>query len=328
MAEIFNLFGWPFLVSLVLSVIFTLALLKIFPKAKPARFGGLAVIGALILALVFHPTLVLVGPLLGLCVGLAGVAVLGALDDFFNLPALWQMVFQVGLALVPLFFGLRLFGVEAPLPLDLIKIGPLVLPEMLFVIFWIVLIINAVNWFDGLDGLASGVGSVAALALFFVSLLAQVNEPPLAVIAISLFGALLGFFIFNRPPAKMFLGTTGSWAIGFTLGTLSVLAGSKLATAALVLALPLIDFLWVIVERWRSGQPVYRRDFRHWHHFLRARGWSDWQILALTLGLSAALGLMAVILPSQGKVIGLIIMAGAIFLAGLLSRRGKPSGKT
>lgn len=292
---------------------------------RVSRFGGLAVIGAFGLALFIHPTLVVSGPMQGLLAGLVIIVIVGLIDDVYDLPPAVQLVGQIAAATAPIVGGLRLGQIASPfggaIAFNAVQWGPVVLPEVLIVVAWLVIMMNALNWLDGIDGLASGVGSVAALTLFFLSIAPIVHQPPVAVMAIALAGALAGFLVLNFPPARLFLGTSGSLAIGFTLATLSIIAGSKLATAALVLALPLVDSGWVIWRRWRKGRPITHGDFSHIHYRLRQRGISETQIVLGAVAISAALGLAALSIGTIAKAIFAIMLAGAAVVAALTARQ-------
>lgn len=290
-----------------------------------SRLGGVAVLVTFGGVAFLHPQLVLSGPMLGLLAGLAVIVVLGIWDDFKSLAPVTQLAGQTLAATLPIVGGLRLYGVTEPgggfVSLDFWQVGALALPEMLLVVVWLVVMMNALNWLDGIDGLATGVGTVAALTLFFLSVSGAVNQPPVAVLALALGGALLGFLIFNWPPARLFLGSAGSVGLGFILGTLAVIAGSKLATAALVLSLPLADAGAVLWQRLRDRQAPWRPDFRHFQFRLRRRGLSDRQILGWAAGASVIFGALALLLPRPVK---LLFLTG-LFLAvvGLLARRSK-----
>lgn len=295
------------------------------PLRKVSRLGGLAIIGAFSLVVLIHPTLVISPPMQGMLVGLVIIAILGLLDDIYNLPPVVQLTGQIAAAVAPMAGGLRLEQIPSPfggaIAFDALLWGPIVLPETLIIVAWFVIMMNVLNWLDGIDGLASGVGSVAAITLFFLSLAPIVNQPPVAVLAIALFGALVGFLILNFPPARLFLGTSGSLAIGFILATLSVIAGSKLATAAFVLAIPLIDSIWVIWRRWRTGRPITGADFSHLHYRLRQRGMSQSQIVLSSVVVSAILGLAALSVGTVGKAIFVIALTSAAVIAALTARQ-------
>ena len=121
-------------------------------------------------------------------------------------------------------------------------------------VFWIVGMINSINFIDGLDGLSSGIAMIAALTLGGISLTVTQNQPVVAVLCFTLAGALAGFLPWNFHPARIFVGTTGVFVIGYTLAVLSLLGTAKVAVALLVLGVPIIDTFWIIVRRLAQRQ--------------------------------------------------------------------------
>jgi UDP-GlcNAc:undecaprenyl-phosphate GlcNAc-1-phosphate transferase len=141
-----------------------------------------------------------------------------------------------------------------------------------------VLLINATNWLDGIDGLSGGVSIISASTILVLSLRSEVNQPPIAIICSIFIGAVLGFLIFNFNPAKIMAGTSGSMFMGFMLAVMAIFAGTKIATALLVMAIPVIDSVWVITERIRKKRSIFRPDKAHLHFKLLDLGWSQKKI--------------------------------------------------
>lgn len=184
-------------------------------------------------------------------------------------------------------------------------------------LLWILLLMNAVNFLDGTDGVAAAVSLVGFLTIGAVSLLPQVREPAVALPAFLAAVATLGFLFWNLPPARLTLGTPGSWFLGFLLAVLSVQGSSKIATLAVVGAIPLLDAVSVILARLRRGASPFRGDRTHLHHRLQARGWSPRAILSIYIGVSALLAGAAVLLPTPLKVllfagVALAVIAGTL----------------
>lgn len=199
--------------------------------------------------------------------------------------------------------------------LDWWTLGSLPIPGALLTFFWIVALMNVVNFLDGVDGLAAGVGAIAFLTIGGLSLLPHVHDGGNSVMAFSAAAALAGFLFWNIPPAGLYLGTTGSWFIGFLLAILSVQGATKMATVAVVGAVPLLDALMVILGRLRRGQSPFRGDRTHLHHRLERRGFSARTILLLYLLVSSVLGASAVALQTRAK---LLVFAGVAALFGFL----------
>jgi len=203
----------------------------------------------------------------GLMAGATIILLLGIYDDAKGMKASAKFAGQALAALVVVGMGARIEAFTNPLGASF-HLGWLGIPLALL---WIVGVTNAVNLIDGLDGLAVGIGTIAAAGLFAV---AAVENPFVAGVAIILAGAGLGFLRFNFYPAKIFLGDTGSMFIGFTLAVMG-LHGSFKATTATVLFLPIIvlgvpifDTLFAILRRAKRRMSPFRADREHIHHRL------------------------------------------------------------
>ena len=158
-------------------------------------------------------------------------------------------------------------------------------------VFWILGMINTVNFADGIDGLAGGLAFIFAVVLFAVGLRLEQEQLPLYAAALG--GTALGFLRYNFPPARTFMGDSGSMFLGYTMGVLSVLGTAKLATGLLVLGLPVVDVGYSIIRRVKAGAPVQRPDREHLHHRLLMLGLSQrttagaFYLLALGFGSAA-----------------------------------------
>ncbi|MCS6909507.1 MAG: undecaprenyl/decaprenyl-phosphate alpha-N-acetylglucosaminyl 1-phosphate transferase [Anaerolineales bacterium] len=206
-------------------------------------------------------------PLLGVLVGTALAALAGLADDRLDLKPAPQFLAQLALALFALFMDIFIGRVTLPV------FGeweiPLVIAYPLSV-FWIMGMLNTVNWLDGLDGLAAGVGAIAALLFALHSL--QLGQPEVALYSFALAGACLGFLLFNFHPARVFLGSSGAMALGFALAALSIIAPARVMTALLVMAIPIVDVAFQIVDRWRHGRSPLQGDRGHLHFRLADLG--------------------------------------------------------
>jgi UDP-N-acetylmuramyl pentapeptide phosphotransferase/UDP-N-acetylglucosamine-1-phosphate transferase len=166
------------------------------------------------------------------------------------------------------------------------------------------------KFLDGLDGLVAGIGLIAGMTLFALSLSAGVSQPITASFAIILAGALAGYLIYAFHPASIFFGEGGSTFVGFVLGVLSVILGGKIATALLVMGIPILDVAWVIAQRLWSGQSPFRGDRLHIHFKLIDLGFTQKQTALILYGISAVFGFTAVFLQSMGKLVALGILFG------------------
>ncbi len=167
---------------------------------------------------------------------------------------------------------------------------------------------NAMNWLDGLDGLAGGVGFIGAITLFFLSISNLVNQSPLGIISIILAGAILGFLIFNFYPAKIFMGTSGSMFLGFILAVLAIFSGGKIATALLVMGFPILDAVWVIAQRIKSGKSPFKGDARHLHYKLLEKGWPQKKVVLFIYSICIIFGVSAILFQNINKLFALAIL--------------------
>ncbi len=251
--------------------------------------------------------------LVGLLLGGALAAAFGVIDDALDLRARWQFVGQLALALFAIACGFLVDFINNPVGPDRLHFfGPIAIG---FTVLWIAGMINSINFIDGLDGLSSGIGLIAALTLGAISLTTQVGQPFVAVLCFALAGSLLGFLRWNFHPASIFVGTSGVMFLGYTLALLSILGTAKVAVAMLVLGVPIIDAFWIIVRRILQGRSPFSPDRGHLHHRLLDVGLSHRQTVLLIYGLCVGLALLALILSGATQ---LYAFAGVFIGIGLV----------
>jgi UDP-GlcNAc:undecaprenyl-phosphate GlcNAc-1-phosphate transferase len=205
----------------------------------------------------------------GLLLGGALLLLLGVWDDRFGMSAWPKLVVQVAAAAIAISFGFEITRLTDPVTLTVVE-----LPTWLgwtASVLWIVGITNAINLLDGLDGLATGVGSIIAFTLVIIAW--QAGHPFGVCLGVALVGALLGFLPHNFAPARIFLGDTGSLFIGFTLALLALEGYRRVSLLTFVvpllaLAVPILDTTLSIVRRIRLRQPIFLADRLHMHHRL------------------------------------------------------------
>jgi len=318
----------PFLVAFFLTAIFAVFLIFIGKKitwakrfslrhinqGKAMRLGGVAMILAFNLTLFLDKNLVIERELAGLMLATGMILIFGFWDDLKELSWKKQLFFQFLLAAFVIFCGVKIYYFTDPFGQGLISLG--VGASFVLVVLWIVLVINAMNWLDGIDGLSGGVTLIGALTIFFLSLKPEVYQPPMAIISLTLAGTALGFLVFNFYPARIIAGTTGSMFMGFLLATLAIFAGTKIATAILILALPLIDFIWVIGERMRNKKSIFKPDQRHLHHKLLELGWSQKKIDGYFYAVTLLFAIIALNTRALGKILTLtlFVLVATFFL--------------
>ena len=296
------------------------------------RSGGWAIVTGLILALVlvgiiFDPTgLTLLGArsqLAPIALGAIAILALGTVDDIVTLRPLTKFVIEIAVALGLYALGLRISIVSFPT-------GPLPLGHLvgaIVTVVWIVGITNAFNLIDGVDGVATGSAFFATLAVFIFSV--SLASPAVALVAAALGGALLGFLPYNFPPARMYLGDSGSLFTGYVLAALSLTSSIKaptivaLAIPIVAFAVPVFDTFNTMIRRLVRGQSLFARDRDHVHHRLLDRGFNARQVVSIIYAVSAtfALGSMLFLNPSARSWGVMLVMAGAgVTLAGRFLR--------
>lgn len=186
----------------------------------------------------------------------------------------------------------------------------LIISDVLALI-WIVWVMNMLNWSKGVDGQMPGIVAISAAVIGFLSLrfpLIETNTLISSTIAFAITGSALGFLIYNFYPAKIFPGY-GATAVYLLLATISILSGAKLATAILVMGVPMMDGIFTVVRRVATGHSPMWHDRKHLHHILLRLGFSQRYIALFYWIVSAILGAISLYLDSQGKLFALIMLA-------------------
>ena len=195
----------------------------------------------------------------------------------------------------------------------------------IFALIWIPTLMNAINFSSGVDGQISGVVTIAALALGFISLgfSADITQWPVAILAFGLAGAFMGLTIFHFYPQKIMPGYSATSLAGLMLGVLSILATAKVGALIVVLGIPLLDFGYLVISRVLSGKSPMMGDKNHLHHKLMDLGWGKQWIALFYWGITAILAIVAVFFQARIKlifVIGLVILM-TVFLVWQYSLR-------
>lgn len=251
--------------------------------------------------------------LIGIIAGVILLLLVGIFDDIFSLSAWKKLVFHFVAGFLLAASGVLIHHITNPFGGEIL----LGAAAPFLVVLWVVFMINAINWIDGLDGLASGVSLIATIILFLLAIKPEVNQLSMAVLAVILAGSLAGFLPFNFHKAKIFLGDSGSQVLGFLLATFAIISGGKLATAFLILGVPLLDTIWVIARRVLTGKAPYHADRLHIHHRLLKAGLSQREAVTLLYAISAAFGIVALNTESLGKFVAAMILIGIMIVGGL-----------
>lgn len=195
----------------------------------------------------------------------------------------------------------------------------------------VVLFTNSMNWLDGSPGLPSGISLIAASVLFLLALrpgLHATDQTEFATLASLLVGICAIFLIFDFPKPKLLMGDTGSMFLGFTLGALAVISGGKLATAFLILGVPLMDAVLVILGRIRRGQKPWKGDYSHLHHRLRRVGLSERATALVVYAIALVFGGVALFLHTNGKAVAVLVLLVLVIIGdSVLTKLDKNTNK-
>ncbi len=317
------------LAAACVCVLLHLAALRLFPAFNlldfPERYGltrqrlpyptGIL---ASIVFLAFYAwlephTLQFAGVLLGVTI----LAISCVIDDRRPLSPWVRLGVQVSVGLLVFATGTRIYSLTNPLdaiglgtviPLDRLVVpvaglGTLPVISGIFTIFWLGLTINALNWFDGIPGQVSTVSTIGFIIIGLLSLSERVNQPELALLSFVLAGISAACLLFDAPPPRVVMGDSGAMFFGLMLGILTIYAGGKVATAFLVLGVPLIDSMLVAIRRMLKGSSPLRGSNRgeHLHHRLLECGWSAPSVVLLTAAIGTIFGSCALFLSTGGK---------------------------
>lgn len=300
-------------------------------NVKPIpRIGGIAVIIGFFVAVIFLITTMAIQgdlnleeenmkmKLIGFFLGAIVLGSAALFDDIKNLKPWMKFLAQLLAAGIVVGFGVRIdsFG-NAEIPLW---------ASITITIFWIVGIINAINLIDGLDGLSSGISLISCMCLLII--FATNFSPVVSIILVTaLAGAITGFLPFNIHPAKTFIGDVGAQFLGYALAVIAIFGVAKTVTLfvliapILILGLPIFDTAFAIVRRIVKGKSikaVFQADRGHLHHRLMDKGFTQKQAVTILYGLSATLGMSAIILIDDNwqKAVAFLAVSAVVILLG------------
>lgn len=302
---------------------------KLHQQAVPL-LGGVAVYLAFaLMALWLSPNLtegyLLFKHLVGILLAGLVITVGGVLDDRYNLSPKTQLVFPFISTLIVVASGIGISYITNPfggiIQLDqwqftLFSWNQLpyhvTLLADLFTIIWLFSTMYTTKLLDGLDGLVPGITAIGGVIIFLVSNSQDVAQPETGTLALILAGSALGFLFWNFSPAKIYLGESGSVFTGFMLGVLAILSGGKIATALLILGLPVIDLIWVVVRRmFIEKKSPFSADTLHLHFQLRQLGWTSSSIVLLFYAITIIFGTSTLFVQGKAKVLVLGILFAA-----------------
>lgn len=252
-------------------------------------------------------------------VGSAIIVAVMLVDDAIDLPPGVKLIWQVLAALMIILPRFR--GPSHGLVMEQVNVpwyGTITFPLMLAVIvtvLWLVGMMNVMNWVDGLDGLAGSISLVACIVVFIHTFwgVGSMQQFTISLLPLVLAAAIVGFLPFNWFPSKVIMGDAGAMFLGYMLGVISIIGGAKIGMVLLVLGFPIMDGVWVTMNRMMHGKHAMERDMGHLHHRLLRAGFSQPQIVVMLSGISATFGGAALLLPNRElKLVALIVLGGVL----------------
>ncbi len=289
------------------------------------RLGGLAIfVGFVVSVLLFAE---IDRPLRGILLGSCLIVAVGVVDDAHPLGAGIKLILQIVAALIAVWHGVVIQTIANPLPFlggPYWDFGIMAVP---ITVIWIVAVTNSVNLIDGLDGLADGVSTIGALAMLIIALM--MGNMEMAVICGALVGACVGFIPYNRNPAQIFMGDTGSTFLGYMLATVSVTGLFKLYAMIsfivpfIILGFPIYDTASAFIRRILKGQNPMKADRGHTHHKLIDMGMNQKQAVATLYMVAGVLGICAVMIVTSGYVkliLSIVALAATAFTVTRIAR--------
>lgn len=289
---------------------------KVHKKPTP-RLGGVAIwictLLGFAIVLIINTDYPYSNGLSGIFAGGSLLFFLGLIDDLYELTPNFKLLLQIVAASLAFFLGVRIEILSNPFG-DPITLGLLSYP---LTIIWLVGITNAINFIDGLDGLAGGVITIIAITLGLVAIAS--NQPASALIAILLAGSIMGFLVFNFYPAKIFMGDSGSLFSGFVLAGLSVTGVVKSIAVSvllpvLIFTVPIIDMSFSVFRRLLKGNNPMNADKEHLHHKLMKYGFSQNRTISVLYGLCVLGGAIATFMVDAHWTYLVLIMFVVVFM--------------
>lgn len=275
--------------------------------------------------------------LIGLLIGGLWLVIGGILDDKYNFSPKQQIIWPIMAVITVIISGIGIESFSNPfggqwflnqLDISLFSLGgvpyKITLLADLFTFVWLMGVIYALKFFDGLDGLVSGITVIGAFVVYFTSLLPKVSQPETALVSIIVASCFLGFLLWNFNPAKIFLGESGSTLAGFLIGSLAIISESKVVTTLVVMALPILDLIWVIMRRLLEKKSPAQADRKHIHHRLLDSGFSHRGAVLILYAWAIVLGITAWVYQSTEQTMVLLIaFVALIFFAIYLVKKAQ-----
>lgn len=322
-------FAIIFLLSFVINLVLIRVLIRFAWKRKfvgthknflgktvtVPSLGGIGIYLTFLILVFLNPSLFLSRIFQGILIGATLTILVGFLDDRVNLSPLIKIISQFVIALVLICFGVKT---------EIVYLSPFL--NLVITILWIVGITNALNLLDIMDSLCGGLSFIITMTFFVLALIG--GNFLVAILAISLAGSLLAFLRYNFPPAKIFLGNSGSLFLGFIFSVLAIVLKyapigkhTALLTPVIILALPFYDTFFVMFMRIIRKKPIFLKTKDHLVMRFLAKGYSEKGALFRMFLLSIGLSVGALIISLTSDLIGVIVLGLVIALLGIITKK-------
>jgi len=262
-----------------------------------------------------------IATLVGIFYASLAIMIGGLIDDKYNIRAWYQVMWTSLAGLIIYLIGIRPAALSSPFG-GVITFDNFMFLADIITYLWLMGMMFTTKILDGLDGLVTGIAAIGALLISILTLQSRWYQPEAANLSLIFMGACLGFLVWNWHPAKIFLGQGGSLFAGFMLAILALIAGGKIATAFLVLGVPMLDMMRVAAYRVWHGQSIFHPDNEHFHFKLLHSGLSQRQAVLLLYAISFLFGMTTLFLQSRQLLVALSFLLVLMLLLGIwLSRR-------
>jgi len=281
---------------------------------------------------------ILTKDVVGLLLGGLWLVIGGVLDDKYDLAPRYQIIWPVLATITVIASGIGIESLTTPtggqwflhqIDIPIVTIGgipyKITLLTDLFTFIWLLAVMYATKFFDGLDGLVSGLTIIGSLVVFLTSLSPKIDQPETALLALIVAACFAGFLVFNFNPASIFLGEGGSLLAGFLMVSLAMISESKVITTLVVMSLPMLDLIWVVVRRLLIERTsIVAGDKKHIHHRLLASGFTQRDAVMVLYTWAIVCGILAFIYQGQSQWYVLAAAIAALLLfANYLVRQAK-----
>lgn len=300
--------------------------LLLSPQSKRHNGGkGLIRVGGIVVGIIFFTILILYDAFIFdkktivFFIGAFSFMIVGILDDMKQLSWKIQFFLQLTIVIFVIYGGINISFITNPLG-GVISFdnGVFYIVGIIIFITWVLGILNALNWSDGMHGIFGGISTISLATIGILSLRDDVFQPPVALMSFVLCGALIGFLIVHLIGRRIIIGTAGTNFVGYVIAVLALFSGAKIGTALLVLIVPLMDAVYVLYSRFKNKVNIFSADTSHLHHRLLSIGWTKHKILLVYYLLTLLGSSLALLTQAINKFIILFIYGIVLLVSFML----------